>query len=215
MKKVVVVCLATIGLTVSLAHANLLVNGDFNNPNSVAAATAWSTWSYGGGWANHQNNTSGPLDGVDGSYYMANGGGSSAGGGVYQVVPGTAGSTYTLTVDSGAQAWWLPYGEMRMFFLDAGNSQLSESFQPTVDPAVYGNNNYDIAHPWLNYTLTAVAPANTTQVKVEFAEPNGTGTVWFDNADLEVVPEPSALALVAGSLMAFLGYRSRRGNQRA
>jgi hypothetical protein len=213
MKKVVAVFLATIGLTVSLAHANLLVNGDFNNPSSVAAPDAWSTWSYGGGWANHQNNTSGPLDGVDGSYYMAAGGGSSAGGGVYQVVPGTVGSTYTLTVDSGAQAWWLPYGEMRMFFLDAGNSQLSESFQPTVDPAVYGNN-YDIAHPWSNYTLTAVAPANTTQVKVEFAEPYGTGTVWFDNAVLTVVPEPSSLALVAGSLVALLGYRSRRGHRR-
>ncbi len=149
---------------------------------------------------------------MDGSYYMADGGGSGAGGGEYRIVPGTAGSTYTLTVDSGAQAWWLPYGEMRIFFLDASNDQLSESFQPTVDPAVYGNN-YDIAHPWSNFTLTAVAPLNTTQVKVEFAEPNGTGTVWFDNADLEVVPEPSSLALVTGSLVALLGYRSRRGHR--
>ena len=214
MKKVVAVCLAAMGLMASLAHANLLINGDFNDPNSIAAPTAWSEWTYGGGWANHQNNTAGPLDGVDGTYYMADGGGSSAGGGEYQIVPGTAGSTYTLTVDSGAQAWYLPYGEMRIFFLDAGNDQLSESFQPTVDPAVYGQN-YDIAHPWLNYTLTAVAPANTTQVKGELAEPNGTGTVWFDNADLEVVPEPSSLALVAGSLVSLLGYRFRRANRRA
>jgi hypothetical protein len=214
MKRVFVVFLATMGLTASLAHANLLVNGDFNDPNSVAAPTAWSTWSYNSGWANHQNNTSGPLDGVDGTYYMADGGNSSAGGGEYQTVPGTAGSTYTLTVDSGAQAWWLPYGEMRMFFLDASSTQLAESVQPTVDPAVYGQN-YDIAHPWSTYTLTATAPVNTTQVKVEFAEPNGTGTVWFDNSDLEVVPEPSTLALVAGSLVSLLGYRFRRGNRRA
>jgi|ERR1017187_9219 hypothetical protein len=212
MNRAFAVCLATIGLTASLAHANLLVNGDFNNPNSVVAPTDWSLWSYGGGWANHQNNTSGPLDGVDGSYYMADGGGSSAGGGENQTVPATAGSTYQLTVDSGAQAWWLPYGEMRMFFLDSGNNQLSESFQPTVDPAVYGQN-YDIAHPWSSYTLTAVAPANTTQVKVEFAEPNGTGSVWFDNAVLTVVPEPSVLALVVGGLLPLLGYRFRRGHR--
>ena len=210
MNKRFVLCLATIGLMANLANAqNLLLNGDFNNPNSVAAAANWSTWSYGGGWANHQNNTSGPLDGVDGTYYMADGGGSSAGGGEFQTVSGTAGTTYTLAVDSGAQAWWLPYGEMRMFFLDAGNNQLSGSFKPTVDPVVYGQN-FDIAHPWSHYTLTATAPANTTQIKVEFAEPNGTGSVWFDNAVLTAVPEPSTLALVGFSLLATVLIRRRK-----
>ena len=97
MKKALAVCLAAIGLTASLAHANLLINGDFNDPSSVAPPTAWTLWTYGGGWANHQNNTSGPLDGVDGTYYMADGGGSGAGAGEYQIVPGTAGDTYTLT----------------------------------------------------------------------------------------------------------------------
>ena len=191
MNKRFVLCLATIGLMANLANAqNLLLNGDFNNPNSVAAAANWSTWSYGGG-------------------YMADGGGSSAGGGEFQTVSGTAGTTYTLAVDSGAQAWWLPYGEMRMFFLDAGNNQLSGSFKPTVDPVVYGQN-FDIAHPWSHYTLTATAPANTTQIKVEFAEPNGTGSVWFDNAVLTAVPEPSTLALVGFSLLAGHVYQAHR-----
>jgi hypothetical protein len=140
---------------------------------------------------------------------MADGGGSSAGGGEYQIVPGVAGDTYTLSVQSGAQAWWLPYGEMRIFFLDASSNQLSSAVLPTVDPAVYGQN-YDIAHPWTNYTESAVAPVNTASVKVEFAEPNGTGTVWFDNAVLTAVPEPSTLALVAGGLMMLVGYRVRR-----
>jgi hypothetical protein len=208
MKLAFAVFLATIGLTANLAHAqsNLLTNGDFNDPNSVAPPTAWTLWTFGGGWANHQNDASG----LDGTYYMADGGGSGAGAGEYQIVSGTAGDTYTLTVDGGAQAWWLPYGEMRLFFLDASSNQLSESFLATVDPAVYGQN-YDIAHPWSNFTLTAVAPIDTAMVKVEFAEPNGSGTVWFDNADLQVVPEPSTLALVAGSLVTLLGYRFRRG----
>jgi len=211
-KKAFAVFLAMIGLMASLAHgqSNLLINGDFNDPSSVAPPTAWTLWTFGGGWANHQNNTSGPLDGVDGSYYMADGGGSGASAGEYQIVSGIAGDTYTLTVDSGAQAWWLPYGEMRLFFLDASSNQLAESFLATVDPAVYGQN-YDIPHPWSNFTLTAVAPINTALVKVEFAEPNGTGTTWFDNADLEAIPEPGTLVLVAGGLVTLLGCRFRRG----
>jgi hypothetical protein len=164
---------------------NLLSNGDFNTPDSISSPTNWTTWSYGGGWANHQTNTPPSLaaDGVDGTWYMACGGSSSAGGGVYQIVPGTPGLIYTLSVDSGAQAWWLPYAEMRIFFQDATNGTIAFFKQSTVDPAVYGGL-YDIPHPWSNYTLVAAAPANTAFVKTEFAEPNGAGTAWFDNAVL-------------------------------
>jgi hypothetical protein len=210
MKKIITL-MSVVAVATGVADAqNLLLNGDFNTPSSIAAPANWNLWTYGGGWANHQNNTSGPLDGVDGSYYMADGGGSSAGGGENQTVAGTAGLTYQLTVESGAQAWWLPYGEMRIFFLNASSTQISEFVQPTVDPAVYGQN-YDIAHPWSSYTLTALAPATTSFVEVEFAEPNGTGTVWFDNAVLTTVPEPSTLAMLAvGSMGMFGGCRLLR-----
>jgi hypothetical protein len=96
-----------------------------------------------------------------------------------------------------------------MFFLDASSTQLSLAFKPTVDPAVYGQN-YDIPHPWANYSLTAVAPANTAFIKVEFAEPAGTGTVWFDNAVL--IPEPSTVALVISGL-AVLGVWTKRARR--
>jgi hypothetical protein len=210
MKKRLSVLVATLCLAAGLAEAqNLLINGDFNDPNTADSPTAWNLWTYGGGWANHQND----AYSFDGSYYMADGGSSGAGGGEYQIVPATAGGTYTLTVESGAQAWWLPYGEMRVFFMDSNTNQLVEDFRSTVDPAVYGQN-YDIAHPWTNYTLVATAPVNTAFVKVEFAEPNGTGTVWFDNAVLTVIPEPSTVALVIGSV-AVLGGWVRRGHRRS
>jgi hypothetical protein len=198
------VCLVGMGAQAQ----NLLLNGDFNSPESGAVPDNWSTWSYGNGtdsgWANHENNAGVTLDG---SYYMVDGGFANCGGGEYQLLAGTENVTYRLDVDSGADAWWLPYGEMRLFFLDASDVQLALNVQPTVDPAVYGQN-YDIAHPWAHYSLTAVAPAGTTQIKVEFAS-TGSGSVWFENAVLTVVPEPGVLALAGLGLALLLG-RSRR-----
>ena len=44
---------------------------------------------------------------------------------------------------------------------------------------------------------------------------NATGSIWFENAVLTVVPEPSAVALVAVGSALLLGYRSRRDATRA
>ncbi len=159
---------------------NLLVNGNFNSPASTAPPDFWTPWSFGGGWANHENNAGVTLDG---SYYLVAGGFANAGGGFFQIATASAGRTYKLSVQSGADAWWLPYGEMRLIFLDSITNELSAFARGTVDPAVYGPN-YDIPHPWANYTLSAVAPAGTAFVKVEFAAPTGTGSVWFENAVL-------------------------------
>jgi hypothetical protein len=123
---------------------------------------------------------------------------------------------YNLTVLSGADAWWLPTGRMTMFFQDSSGAELLRAERNTVDPAVYGNN-YDIAHPWASYSLTATAPDNTTQIKVEFASnnPGGVGgAIWFENAYLTMIPEPSAAALAALGSALLLGYRSRRNANR-
>ncbi|MCE5339971.1 MAG: hypothetical protein LLF92_02415 [Planctomycetaceae bacterium] len=186
MKKRIIVMLLAVCSMVGLANANLLTNGNFNSPDSDAAPADWSIWTWGGGWANHQNDSSS----YDGTWYMAVGGSSNAGAGLYQVVKGTAGVEYTLTVDSGAQAWWKPYGEMKMFFLDASSAEISSVIAVTADPA-----GYDVLVPWHNVTLSAVAPVGTVSVKVEFANANGQGTVWFDNAVL--IPEPISMVLLA------------------
>ena len=164
----IVVLLSAVCLAAGAANAqNLLLNGDFNSPASGAWPDNWSGWSWGTGWANHENNARVTYDG---SYYLVAGasGGSDGGGGFFQTVSATAGMQYKLDVLSGADAWWLPTGTMTMFFLDSSAVQLGTATRNTVDPAVYGNN-YDIAHPWASYSLTATAPAGTTQVKVEFA----------------------------------------------
>ncbi|MFA5293335.1 MAG: PEP-CTERM sorting domain-containing protein [Phycisphaerae bacterium] len=182
--KIVIMLLAVCAMA-GIASANLLSNGNFNDPDSTAAPTDWNIWTYGGGWANHQN-TNIPFDG---SYFMAVGGSSDAGAGLYQIVAGTEGVEYTLTVEAGAQAWWKPLGEMKMFFLDSSDAEISSVIAVTADPP-----GYDIQVDWHSVSLTAIAPVGTTQVKVELACASGQGTVWFDNAVL--VPEPATLVIL-------------------
>lgn len=172
--------------TTNVSSGTLLLNGNFNAPNSADPADNWTAWTSGGGWANHENNVGVTYDG---SHYLVDGGYSGDSAGHYQTVSATAGLTYELSVLSGADAWWLPYGEMRFFFLNAAGGQVGYSSSPTVDPASYGNQ-LDIPHPWEPYSLIAVAPAGTTQVKVEFMS-TGTGSIWFENAVLsELVSMP-------------------------
>jgi len=193
---------------------NLLLNGDFNSPNSVAAPDLWSLWSFGGGYSNHELITPAPsvLGNYDGTYQMTLGAANtSGGGGAYQTVSATAGMSYTLSVDAGAQDWWLPTGEIRLFFLDASDVQLSLTTINTTD-GIHGPDQFDVGVAYQNWSFSAIAPAGTTQAKVELAGFGG-GSVWFDNAVLtiEAVPEPSAFALGGvGLAILMISHRSRR-----
>ena len=75
---------------------------------------------------------------------------------------------------------------MAITFLDASGAQLSTTNVETTT----GITGYDTGLAWSNYTMTAVSPAGTAQVKVEFANHSGTGTAWFDNAVL-TAPVPA------------------------
>ena len=210
------VLLSALCITAGVVNGqNLLLNGDFNSPASGAWPDSWSGWQWNAGFANHENL---PAVTYDGSYYVVVGNNwYDGGGGFYQTVAATAGMEYNLNVLSGADAWWLPTGRMTMFFQDSSGAELLRAERNTVDPAVYGDN-YDIAHPWASYSLTATAPDNTTQIKVEFASnnPGGVGgSIWFENAVLTQVPEPGAAALLALGSALLLGYRSRRNAARA
>ncbi len=175
--------------TTNFSSGNLLLNGDFNAPNSTDPADHWTTWAGGAGWANHENEVAVTLDG---SYYLVDGGFAGDSAGHYQTVPVTAGLTYELSVMAGADAWWLPYGEMRFFFLNGMGGQVGYSSRPTVDPSDYGNQ-ADIPHPWEPYSLIAIAPAGTTQVKVEFMSA-GSGSIWYENAVLAQLTSGPVLA---------------------
>ena len=170
----------------SCTEANLLTNGSFNSPASSYTPTGWSPWAWGSGWANHENKTGVTYDG---SYYLVVGAGGDGGGGFYQIVDATAEKEYTLTVLSGADAWYLPTGTMSLIWLDESGQIISDTTGTTVDPDNYGQE-YDIEHPWGSYTLNGTAPEGTKHVKVEFACNPGTGSVWFENAVLSMSNDP-------------------------
>jgi len=176
--------------------AELLVNGNFNDPTNSAAPVGWTPWSWNTGWANHENNPSVTYDGS--SYIVCGNNWYDGAGGFNQTVAGTPGVEFTLSVLSGADAWWLPTGRMTLFFLDSSDNVITNATRNTVDPAVYGPNN-DIPHPWSNYTLVATSPAGTAKVKVEFASamPGGIGgSIWFENASLTAPINPPVISMI-------------------
>lgn len=188
---------------------NFLINGDFNG-----GSTGWTTWSWyseswGSAWANFEIPAS--LDPASGSYKPglvgvydgtteltvgANGGG---GAGAFQILAASPGVEYTLTVQSGADAWWLPTGEIRLIWLDATNGEISRDVVTTTD-SIHNDTNggqgdlYDTGVPYQNFTNIATAPVGTKFLKVELADPVGIGSVFFDNAYLTAPIDPPAIA---------------------
>ena len=219
MKKFLILLTAA-GLAAGAANAqNLLLNGDFETPQATGwGGASWNNWGWGGGWSNHEikfNDAINGLNGGNGTYLLNCGAMANGGGGANQILSAAAGMEYTLTVDSGADKWWLPTGWMSMIWLDSLGATISDTTRTTVDPLVYGNN-YDFEHPMLNYSLTGIAPVGTTQVKVEFSANNIGGSVTFDNAFLSVqpAPEPCVVAISALGFAALLVYQSRRNGTR-
>lgn len=216
------VAVVILGAASQVGAQNLLVNGDFNS-----GLTGWGTWTVGG-WVNAEvpgklagttptswpsgpgtwsggagTNSAGTGPLYDGSLQLTLGqGGAGSGSYANQTVAGGENLQYTLTVQGGADSWWLPYGEARLFFLDASDNLLASSVVRTTD-SIHSEYNggigdfYDAGVPYQSWINVAISPLGTTQVRVELCNPVGNGSTWFDNAVLTVqaVPEPSALAL--------------------
>jgi len=185
-----------------LAQANLLINGDFNTPAGTGMPDGWNNWSWPD-WNNAWVDRNGPAGSAfDGTPYMqaGNGNGGNYSVGFYQTVAAAGGLTYALSVECGAQAWWRPEAEMRLIFEDAGGATLAQQVLVTVDPNSWTA--YDQGQPWAAFTVSGLAPDNTAQIKAEFVMNGGAvgawggGTVWFDNASLQVVPEPGTFGLL-------------------
>jgi hypothetical protein len=202
--------LASVLLTANLAQAaNLLSNGDFSSPNSTAPADNW-TRGAAGGWYDHKILDNVFSHGVDntGIYDFTyavqlglfNTTGESS---IYQVVGGGPNVTYTLTCDSGAEAWWLPYGEIRLIFLNGASAAITTNVVRITDSihAEYGGNGtnyYDVGVVMQRWTNVTVSPVGTAFVKVELLcrVAGAGGNIWFDNVELTSPAVPPVVANV-------------------
>lgn len=195
---------------------NLLANGNFN-----AGSSGWSTFSYGGGYVSFEipgsltgttptsygnggwpqgagTNAAGTGPLYDGSLQLTVGAASgNAGGFAWQTIAAAPNVQYTLTVEAGAQNWWLPTGEIRLWFLDANSTAISSNFVETclsINNSAQGIALYDTGVPYQNWTNSALSPTGTKFIKVELCNPNGTGSAWFDDAYLTAPINPPVIA---------------------
>ena len=211
MKKLMVMGLAAVfAMTGMVSAQNLLLNGDFALEGSAEnIAASWTQWS-GGGWNNRERNVHG-IGGDTNNWYLAMGTAdwAFADNGAFQnVAVADDGAEYKLSVDSGdTEAWWHGHGEAKIVFLDAGAAELDSA------SVVWGDDfPYDYAAPWENYSVTATAPAGTAEVAVYLMNQwgnDGGGSMRFDNAVLQVVPEPATLGLLGLSGLALWVVRRR------
>ena len=187
-----------------LAQASLIVNGDFTLDDGVSpeAALGWNEF-HSGGWDNRETSPSFP-DPTDWHFAIGNAGGYGAF--IWQdVAVADDGSMYKLSADAMLDAWWLNSGYIKIEFYDAGAAIVGEAEIPH-----FSQPNYDLGLPLANYSVTAVAPAGTVTVRSILGTYGEGGTARFDNAVLQVIPEPGSIGLILLGSAFLVGHRARR-----
>jgi len=169
---------------VSLAEPPVVVglkNGDFEieGTNGPASAADWLVTDAGVvsrfeelGQAGHGDYTMLLQDSQDAWHWA------------YQILPATAGASYTASCEF--KAYFVPGDEeiayIYMDWLDAGGSSLGAAVWST-----YEQSHVDyLDFGWVSRSITEVAPAGTSQVEVRVMSKfngNGNGGLWADNVE--------------------------------
>lgn len=124
----------------------------------------------------------------------------AATGHLYQDVPATPGTEYTLRGWAGAEANFLGDAEFAIEFLDAGSGVISGTSLDLIAAGLFVDNGQPFDYK--QYTVTATAPAGTVSVRARvsmidtMSNPAGGGQAFVVD-DFSLVPEPStALGMV-------------------
>ena len=207
------VLMAAFAMT-GMVSANLLTNGDFTLDDGVVShnALGWnednSAWPGDmNAWVNRETAANGPY-GDTNNFHYALGYYGGYGAIVWQdVTVADDQSWYGLSADNSLDAWWLNSGYLKIEFYDASGTTMLGS----AESAHWSQPTYDVGTPWAKYSVYGQAPAGTEMVRSILGTYGEGGTARFDNADLQVVPEPATIGLVGlfGGGLLFLRRRSR------
>ena len=190
--------LSVLALVVLPAKANLLNNGNFNSGD----LTSW--WIYVPEAPTNQNITVLPADGFsyDSTPYAYSWNhGASASGVLGQSVDLSAGSQYNVSLEYRANNWG--GGGVGIWYYDSTWTQIGWEWT-----SLYTGNGTDTG--WQPFTTpTWTAPANTAHVALRLDTWSWSDT-YYDNVDLNVVPEPTSAVLLAVAGLALMVFRRRR-----
>ena len=207
--------------------ANLLANPGFDNPagftaNPITVAgvnQGWATFGGGGSSApsDMSASTDSPLSAPGALLESLNPGNNWNPAGAYQIVTGiTPGQTYTFSIwgltDTG-KAGYATGILIQLGFEDAALSGANSVENPGGTVGINGN--FPTLDTWTKYSVSATAPAGTTDaiVYAMFQDNNSAVAVenmYFDNGSLTLAPEPSTLALLGLGLAAPFILRRRK-----
>jgi hypothetical protein len=211
---------AALALSASTSYANLLTDPGFESgapgePNPILLPGG-----AGGGWAVFNDAAYSTAQAESGTYSLVESEGVASAwnfAAAYQVIGGvTAGQSYTLSGDYMATTALSAYNPVyiQLTFFNAAGADVG-----TVQTGGVGDYalQYGAAsqNTWYTATVTATAPATAVYVAPYLAMmENGANasaeTIYWDNANMTLVPEPSTLALLGmGLSIPFYFFRRR------
>jgi hypothetical protein len=192
---------------------NLLVDGNFqaegaanafDQPNPIPLPSGIS-----GGWAGWTCNLTSTYAPPSSGYSVYVWENTWDPEGVYQILPATAGYTYTLSalaLDTKTPDWTTPVILQLNFYDPTGTDELASTGNWEAGPSQ--------VNTWQQVgATTATAPAGTALVEayvMYMDSDSGAQGMYFGNVSLTAVPEPSTIALVACGLLGMLVIRRRQ-----